>query len=230
MNFNLDSNSINFEKDLFQNLLPSFLKRIKDLKNSKLFKNNISFREFWGLAIITALRKFREPEKDWLFSVDKNISDDGFIGSFLFENKARCRINYYEKIEQVYLPVFYKRNEHESYNDFLFRFLEEKKLNRGEEYLRDTSLIILNDVPSGDPFYWQEFVKSFFPENKLSFLHVYFIGFQEINDKYIKYHILSFTNQKHRQYLNGQFDLYIYLDGDYEFKIMQEINLLNKKP
>lgn len=173
------------------------------LENShKNPKFGISDREMFGLWVIYELRKQMEPEKTWFISADSDLSDDGVVGHMTLSDTL-TKVNYTEAIEQVYLPGnFLKREPNELATDFLLRHTVAKKAN-GAQYERSKSLFVLNDASSGDPFYWAEFAKKFFM--KTEFLHLYFLILEGRFLKNNKYYLISFTNQLHRQYLNGEF-------------------------
>jgi len=193
-------------------------------KSRKLKRYQISTREVFGLYILSEYRKFIEPRKEWIFTTEENISDDGAVG-VLNENT----ISYYEKIEQVYLPgKFLKKQENKSFVENLMDHLNNTK-NKGSEYFKDTSLFILNDISSTDSndyFDWKDFAEQFF--EKLPFLHVYFLGLTSQRYLHNTYYLFSFTDQKHRQNLNGEFTFDIKIEGISNFKCLQKINLLDK--
>ncbi|NBC24219.1 MAG: hypothetical protein GVX78_01215 [Bacteroidetes bacterium] len=197
----------------------------KLLKNSRpIDKYGISAREVFGLCIIAHLRCYLEPERKWVFSTDQEISDDGLVASVADNGN---RINYYECIEQVYLPGHYiNRSRDQDINSHILEHVARTK-NKGSEYKTDKSLLVLSDIKSkaaGDYFKWQDFVKSFFAEK--TFLHLYFISLQEHTPTMNQYYLLSFTNQKHRQKLNGEFEVKVSSDGSTETKCLQKMNLL----
>ena len=194
---------------------------LKDSK--KIERYHTSLREVFGLCVLTAHREFIKPESNWVFTTEPDIADDGAIVTIDNNNHS----SYIEIVEQMYLPgQFLKRTEGRNMSDSVADFVFEKK-SKGSEYYKDTSLFILNDIQSvdqSDPFLWQDFVKRIFP--KLPFLHVYFLGLTEPSKDINKYYLLSFTDQKHRQYLNGEFSFDITKDGISNFKCLQTINLL----
>jgi len=194
-------------------------------QSTKIEKYEISLREAFGLCILSALRAFLEPNKKWAFTTEPQISDDGAIVS-LEGNK----IKYCELIEQVYLPGAYlKRSEGHSMNDYILAYISKTK-DKGPEYFKDISLFILSDIQSGnssDFFEWQDFAKRFYL--KLPFLHVYFLGLTEPAVSHNSYYLFSFTNQKHRQNLNGEFSFKVNSNGIYDFKRDQTINLLEPR-
>lgn len=195
-------------------------------KSDKLKKYNLSLREVFGLYTLSTFRNILEPNGKWVFVTEPQISDDGAVASIDDNNK----INYYESVEQVYLPGhFLKRNDNQSINDYILEHISRTK-NKGSEYQKDKTLLILSDIKSGDSsdaFEWQDFVKKFFAKN--NFLHLYFLTLIGRISGNNEYYLLSFTNQKHRQKLNGEFKFKVRNDGVYDFKCIQEINLLKNK-
>ncbi|MBN1161488.1 MAG: hypothetical protein JXA17_06055 [Dehalococcoidales bacterium] len=197
------------------------------LHNSdKLKKYNLSLREVFGLCILSIFRSILEPDKKWVFTTDPQISDDGAVATIDDNNK----ITYYESVEQVYLPGhFLKRNDNQSMNDYILEHISRTK-NKGSEYQKNKTLFILSDIKSGsshDIFEWQDFVKKFFAKD--TFLHLYFLTLVGRVSGNNEYYWLSFTNQKHRQKLNGEFKFKVKKDGVFDFECIQEINLLKNK-
>jgi hypothetical protein len=194
-------------------------------QSTKIDKYGLSLREAFGLCVLSAHRAFLNPNNNWAFTTEPKISDDGAIVS-LEGNK----INYCELIEQVYLPGAYlKRTDGHSMNDHILAYISKTK-DKGPEYFKDISLFILSDIQSGsssDFFEWQDFAKRFY--TKLPFLHVYFLGLTEPTVNYNSYYLFSFTNQKHRQNLNGEFSFKVSSSGIYDFKCDQEIDLLKPR-
>ncbi len=210
------------EEDL-KSLFPKLLDNLNDLKNTRPFSNGLSFREFFGLSIITAFRKHTESTKDWFFTTDKNISDDGAIS---YSEITRHDIDYpHEKIEQVYLPIFFERNNAEHYEDLLIRFLENKKLNKDSSYKNNKSLVLLNDIDTMQGFNWVNVLQKIFPKNKTNYSHFYYIGYMGQNDDLLSYILLSYTDKPYRSYLNGQFKFFLYKNGEYKFKRIQDIEV-----
>lgn len=195
-------------------------------KSDKLEKYNLSLREVFGLCILSTLRSILEPDKNWVFTTEPQISDDGAVASIGNDNK----INYYESVEQVYMPGHYlKRNDNQSMNDYILEHVFRTK-NKGSEYQKNKTLLILSDIKSGsssDAFEWQDFVKKFFAKD--TFLHLYFLTLIGRVSRNNEYYLLSFTNQKHRQKLNGEFKFKVKNNGVYDFECIQEINLLKNK-
>lgn len=209
-------------KEIFPKVL---LEGTELLKNSRpIDKYGISAREVFGLCILTHLRCYLEPEKRWVFSTEQEISDDGVVASIANNGN---RINYYECIEQVYLPRYYiNRSQKHDINAHILEHVARTK-NKGDEYKMNKSLFVLSDISSkdnNDYFEWQDFVKSFFSEK--TFLHLYFLSLQKHTLSANKYYLLSFTNQKHRQKLNGEFEIEVKDDGSSDIKCLQEISLL----
>lgn len=195
-------------------------------KSDKLEKYSLSLREVFGLCIISTFRNILEPDKKWVFTTEPQISDDGAVATIIDNNK----INYYESIEQIYLPGhFLKRNNNQSMNDYILEHISRTK-NKGAEYQKNKTLLILSDIKSGnssDTFEWQDFVKKFF--SKDTFLHLYFLTLVGRISGNNEYYLLSFTNQKHRQKLNGEFKFKVKNDEVYDFECIQEINLLKNR-
>lgn len=192
------------------------------LKNSrKMEKYEVSLRELFGLCILTSFRKFFDPKEDWVFSTDPQLSDDGIVASF---DKSNNHFNYYESIEQVYLPGnFLERKNGQRINDHILDHISRTK-DKGAEYKTDKTLFIFSDIKSKsqqDYFEWQDFVRKFFKDK--TFLHLYFISLIEHFPEYNRYYFLSFTDQKHRQKLNGEFELIIIKNGDVSFKCLQKL-------
>lgn len=225
---NIKTNLIFYPDKVINEVFPLILtKGSKELGNSKkLNQYGISLREIFGLCILTIFRKRLDKNKHWVFSTDPKLSDDGIIATIGDGNK----LSYYENLEQVYLPgKFLGRDHPQSMNDHILKHVYRTK-DKGSEYRKNTSLFILSDVQSqnnSDCFEWQDFVKKFFA--KESFLHLYFLSLLKHTDQYNEYYLLSFTNQKHRQNLNGEFKIKISSDGKMRFKCLQKINLLRKK-
>ena len=194
-------------------------------KSAKLDKFQVSLREVFGLCVLTRYRDFLDPGKNWAFSTESQISDDGSVVS-LVGNKT----SYIECVEQVYLPGKYlMRSENNNINEHILSNLVRVK-GKGLEYYKDTSLFILSDVSSIDEtdcFEWKDFAKGFFTE--LPFLHVYFLTLIKHSQDCNEYYLFSFTNQKHRQNLNGEFSFKMTQDGISNFTIIQKINLLESK-
>jgi hypothetical protein len=211
-------------KDIFPLVLSSGTNALR--KSDKLEKYNLSLREVFGLCILSTLRSILEPDKKWVFTTEPQISDDGAVASIDGNNK----ITYYESVEQVYLPGhFLKRNDNQSMNDYILEHIFRTK-NKGSEYQKNKTLLILSDIKSGnsnDTFEWQDFVKKFFAKD--TFLHLYFLTLAGRVSGNNEYYLLSFTNQKHRQKLNGEFKFKVKNDGVYDFECIQEINLLKSK-
>lgn len=188
-----------------------------------LDKFDASLREVFGLCIISSFRSFIEPDKTWLSLINRELSDDGSILSI---NNESNQVNYYENIEQIYIPGnFIKRGSDQNINDCIFDLVLKKK-NRGFEYQRDKSLLILNDIKSlnrDDCFGWKDFVKKFFADD--TFMHLYFLS---LLSPHFDYYLLSFTNQKHRQFLNGEFRFKIRNGDISDFECVQSLNLLKK--
>lgn len=224
---NIKTNLIFYPDKVINEVFPLILtKGSKELGNSKkLNQYGISPREIFGLCILTIFRKRFDKNTHWIFSTDPKLSDDGIIATIGNGDK----LSYYEKLEQVYLPgKFLKRDQSQSMNDYILEHVYRTK-DKGPEYGKNTSLLILSDIQSGnsrDCFEWQDFVKRFF--TKEPFLHVYFLSLLKHTDQYNEYYLLSFTNQKHRQNLNGEFRINISSDGKMRFKCLQKINLLKK--
>jgi len=191
-------------------------------RSRKIQEYQASLREVFGLCVLANLRKFLEPEGRWVFTTEPSISDDGAVANL----GQGSRAIYLERVEQVYLPGEYlKRDPAENINDYILKHVSEKK-DKGFEYSKDTSLLILSDAAPNnleDYFYWQEFVKNFYKTH--TFLHVYLLSL--IGHSLNKYHLLSFTNQKHRQYLNGQFEFTLTPQEIIDFNCIQKIDLLN---
>lgn len=208
-------------KKIFPSILASGTKILQ--KSDKLKKYNISLREVFGLCILSTFRSFLEPKEKWVFSTEPQISDDGAVATIGKNNK----IAYCESVEQVYLPGhFLKRNNGQSINDYILEYIFKTK-NKGSEYQKNKSLLILSDIKSGDSsdcFEWQDFVKKFFTKD--TFLHLYFLSLVRRISGNNEYYLLSFTNQKHRQKLNGEFKFKVKRDGIFDFECLQEINLL----
>jgi hypothetical protein len=192
-------------------------------QSTKIEKYNISLREAFGLCLLSVCRAFLSPNTNWAFTTEPQISDDGAIVSIKSD-----RINYCEIIEQVYLPGTYlKRTNGDSMNDHILAHIFKTK-DKGPEYLKDTSLFILSDIQSGnetDTFDWQDFARRFF--SKLPFLHVYFLSLTKHTPDHNEYYLFSFTNQVHRQPLNGEFKFKISKNGISDFYCTQKINLLD---
>jgi len=208
-------------KEIFPSILASGTKILQ--KSDKLKKYNISLREVFGLCILSTFRSILEPKEKWVFSTEPQISDDGAVATIGDNNK----ITYYESVEQVYLPGhFLKRNNGQSMNDYILEHIFRTK-NKGSEYQKNKSLLILSDIKSGDSsdcFEWQDFVKKFFTKD--TFLHLYFLSLVRRVSENNEYYLLSFTNQKHRQKLNGEFKFKVKRNGIFDFECLQEINLL----
>lgn len=208
-------------KEIFPSILASGTKILQ--KSDKLKKYNISLREVFGLCILSTFRSILEPKEKWVFSTEPQISDDGAVATIGDNNK----ITYYESVEQVYLPGhFLKRNNGQSMNDYILEHIFRTK-NKGSEYQKNKSLLILSDIKSGDSsdcFEWQDFVKKFFTKD--TFLHLYFLSLVRRVSGNNEYYLLSFTNQKHRQKLNGEFKFKVKRNGIFNFECLQEINLL----
>lgn len=192
------------------------------LKNSrKVEKYEVSLRELFGLCILASFREFLNPKENWVFSTDSQLSDDGVVASF---DKSSNHFNYYESVEQVYLPGnFLEREIGQHINDYILNHISRTK-DKGAEYKTDKTLFIFSDIGSKnkrDYFEWQDFVKKFFKDK--TFLHLYFISLTEHSSEYNRYYFLSFTNQKHRQKLNGEFELIIRKNGDVSFKCSQKL-------
>lgn len=208
-------------KEIFPSILASGTEILQ--KSDKLKKYNISLREVFGLCILSTFRSILEPKEKWIFSTEPQISDDGAVATIGDNNK----ITYYESVEQVYLPGhFLKRNNSQSMNDYILEHIFRTK-NKGSEYQKNKSLLILSDIKSGDSsdcFEWQDFVKKFFTKD--TFLHLYFLSLVRRVSGNNEYYLLSFTNQKHRQKLNGEFKFKVKRDGIFDFECLQKINLL----
>ncbi len=200
-------------------------------KSDKLAKYNLSLREVFGLCILSIFRSILEPEKKWVFTTEPQISDDGAVASIDSNKDSNNRITYYECVEQIYLPGhFLERDRSQSINDYILEYINRTK-NKGPEYQKNKTLFILSDIKSSnsnDTFEWQDFVKKFF--TKETFLHLYFLTLigRDLEGKWNEYYLLSFTNQRHRQNLNGEFKFKMKHDGIYDFECIQEINLLIK--
>lgn len=224
---NIKTNLIFYPNKVIKEVFPFILTRgSKELGNSKkLNQYGISLREIFGLCVSTTFRKKLDENKQWVFSTDPKLSDDGIIATIGNGNK----LSYYEILEQVYLPgKFLERDQLQSMNDYVLKHVYRTK-DKGAEYRKNTSLLILGDIQSvnnSDRFEWQDFVNKFFA--KESFLHLYFLSLVKHADQYNEYYLLSFTNQKHRQNLNGEFNIKISSDGEMRFKCLQKINLLKK--
>lgn len=219
----LDDNTSVYKERDFKLLLPNILGNLNDLKNSRSFIDNISLREFFGLFVVTNFRKHIEPTKDWFFCTDKKISDDGAISYFGINQSD---IDYpYEKLEQVYLPHFFKRKDNEHYEDLLTRFLENKKLNKSISYKTNKSLFILNDIDTKQGFNWKKVLQLIFPKGGVSYSHFYYLGYMGQNDDFLSYIFLSFADKPYRSYLNGQFRILLYKNGDCQVKKVQDINV-----
>jgi hypothetical protein len=177
----------------------------------------------FGLYVICLFRKFLESENVWLFSTDKKISDDGFIARL----SNRNNIDYYECVEQIYIPGTYiDRNKGININDFVLDCLSRKN-EKGGDYAKNKSLFILCDIKSKnqrDYFEWQDFVKKFFIAD--TFLHLYFLSLLKHNPLFNEYYFLSFTNQVHRQKLNGEFKFKLNKNRIFDFVCTQKINLI----
>lgn len=198
------------------------------LKNSKKIKEcGLSLREVFGLCIIACFRGFLFPNEKWVFSTEAQLSDDGVVARF---NNHDNKFNYYELVEQIYLPEIFlkKRKNKQSINDYILSYIFKKKINKkGFSYQKDTALFILSDIKSNslsDCFEWKDFVGKFF--RKKTFLHLYFASLVKHTRKCNEYYFLSFTNQKHRQELNGEFELKIYANGVIKFKCLQKLSLI----
>lgn len=195
-------------------------------KSDKIEKYNLSLREVFGLCILSILRSILEPDKKWVFITEPQISDDGAVATIGDNNK----ITYYESVEQVYLPSYFlKRNDNQSMNDYILGHISRTK-NKGSEYQKNKTLLILSDIKSGsssDTFEWQDFVKKFFARD--TFLHLYFLTLVGRVSENNEYYLLSFTNQKHRQKLNGEFKFKVKNDEVFDFECIQKINLLKNK-
>lgn len=201
----------------------------ESLENSrKIEKYKVSLRELIGLCILCSFRDFLEPSR-WLFSTNQELSDDGAVARI--EDKNGNQASYYERVEQIYLPgKFLKRNANESINDYVLKQIETAKGKKGIDYRKDVSLFIFSDIRSdnnSDCFEWQDFVQKFF--NKETFLHLYFVSLRKHTFSYNEYYMLSFTNQKHRQKLNGEFTFRLKPGEIFSFKCLQRINLLKSK-
>jgi|SRR3989344_3206427 len=211
-------------KEIFQLVLFSGTNTLQ--KSDKLKKYNLSLREVFGLCILSTFRSILEPNKKWVFTAEPQISDDGTIATIGNNDK----ITYYESVEQVYLPGhFLKRNDNQSMNDYILGHTSRTK-NKGSEYQKNKTLLILSDIKSGsssDTFEWQDFVKKFFVKD--TFLHLYFLSLIGRVSGYNEYYLLSFTNQKHRQKLNGEFKFKVKNDGVFDFECLQKINFLKNK-
>lgn len=209
-------------KEIFPKVLLEGTELLK--KSRPIDKYGISAREVFGLCILTHFRCHLEPETKWFFSTDQKISDDGIVASVA--NNSNC-LNYYECIEQVYLPGYYiNRDQGQDINSHILEHVARTK-NKGDEYKMNKSLFVLSDISSkdkGDYFEWQDFVKSFFSEK--TFLHLYFLSLLRHTPNANKYYFLSFTNQKHRQELNGEFEIEITNNASLHIKCLQKINLL----
>jgi len=210
-------------KDICNQIISEGTRILK--QSRKIDKFEISLREVFGLCLLATYRDFLEPDKKWAFTTEPKISDDGAVVHL--EDK---KIQYCELVEQVYLPGPYlKRKGDHSMNDHILDQVLSKK-NKGAEYLKDTSLFILNDIQSEnnqDYFEWQDFAKCFF--ERLPFLHLYFVGLTDHKQDHNSYYLFSFTNQVHRQHLNGEFAFQINSHGINDFKCTQLINLLDPK-
>lgn len=209
-------------KEIFPLILKSGTEVLQ--RSNKMEKFGLSLREVFGLCILSAFRKEKNPEKNWVFMAKSQQFDDGAVA--VFDNNEN-RVVYYEMIEQVYFPGrFLERDNAQNMNDTLLSYISKTK-NKGEEYQKDTSLLILNDIASNncnDCFEWKDFVQKFFMQN--NFLHLYFVSLINHTSDYNKYYLLSFTFQKHRQSLNGEFTFKMNNTCLYDFECLQEINLL----
>jgi hypothetical protein len=211
-------------KEIFPLVLSSGTNALQ--KSDKLKKYNLSLREVFGLCILSTFRIILEPNEKWVFTTEPQISDDGAVATIGDNDK----ITYYENVEQVYLPGhFLQRSNNQSMNDYILEHISRTK-NKGSEYQKNKSLLILSDIKSGnssDTFEWQDFVKKFFAKD--TFLHLYFLSLIGRVSGNNEYYLLSFTNQKHRQKLNGEFKFKVKNDGVFDFECLQEINLLKNK-
>ncbi len=188
--------------------------------STKKEKYNVSLREIFGLCVILELRKYLEPEKKWFINTE--INDDGIIG-YLLKSGENIKVGYWEKIEQVYLPGKYlERNPLESANRYIIKHTIDQK-GRGSQYERGVSLFVLNDINSLTPFYWAEFAKDFFTVTE--FLHLYFLALEKHTPNRNKYYLVSFTNQVHRQYLNGIFNFSLTKKGIEKFTRTEDLTL-----
>lgn len=222
---NIQTDLIFYPDEVMGEIFPLILSEgSNQLKNSKkLAKYGISLREVFGLCLLTIFRKELEKEKSWIFSTEPKLSDDGIMAVV----SDKQRLSYYECLEQVYLPgEFLDRNRFQSMNNYIFQHVKRTK-DKGPEYRKNKSLLVLSDIKSKDSFdcfEWQDFVKEFFLNE--SFLHLYFLSLLNHTDRYNDYYLLSFTNQKHRQNLNGEFRVRIEQAGNISFECLQKINLL----
>lgn len=225
---NIKTNLIFSPKQVSKEIFPEVLSDgSKSLKNSKkLEKYNVSLREVFGLCILAIFRSLLEPKENWFFLTEPQISDDGAVASIGNHNK----VTYYESVEQVYLPGnFLERNQGQSINDYILDHVSRIK-DKGSEYQKNKTLFILSDIKSknyDDSFEWQDFVRRFFTKN--TFLHLYFLSLVRHTSECNEYYLLSFTNQKHRQELNGEFKFKIRINGVSDFECLQKINLLRNK-
>ena len=210
-------------KDVFPLIIYSGTEALKE--SNRLNKYNASLREVFGLCVLSTFRSILESDQNWIFGTKSQISDDGVVGTI--DDK---KISYYEKIEQVYLPgCFIEMDSSKSMNDHILEQINRTK-NKGSEYEKDQSLFILSDIKSGnsnDTFEWQDFVKNFFTE--YNFLHLYFLTLVNHTPEYNEYYLLSFTYQKHRQKLNGEFRFKVKKNEISDFECIQRINLLENK-
>lgn len=211
-------------KEIFPVVLSSGTNALQ--KSNKLKEYNLSLREVFGLCVLSTFRSLLAPNEKWVFTTEPQISDDGAVATIGDNNK----ITYYESVEQIYLPGhFLKRNDNQSMNDYILEHINRTK-NKGSEYQKDKTLFILSDIKSSnssDTFEWQDFVKKFFAKN--TFLHLYYLTLVGRISGNNEYYFLSFTNQKHRQKLNGEFRFKVNNDGLFDFECIQKINLLKNK-
>ncbi|MGK2848939.1 MAG: hypothetical protein ACSLEX_02630 [Minisyncoccota bacterium] len=132
---------------------------------------------------------------------------------------------YNEHVEQIYLPgKFVERGSQESINDYILKHIKEIKGKKGLDYRKDKSLLVFSDLYSKNNlncFEWQDFLKNFFKEEV--FLHLYCISLLKHTPTHNEYHLLSFTNQKHRQRLNGEFNFKLGSNGIFDFKCLQKL-------
>jgi|GEM_PF-2763053 len=213
-------------QELFAKILSAGSQALE--QSRKLDEYGISLREVFGLYVLVKFREFLDKKDKWAFTTEPAISDDGAVIS-LRDNRE---VAYSELIEQVFLPGnFLKRYENENLTDFILREIEGLKVkDRGFEYAKNKSLFILSDLSSvsiSDSFQWTDFVLAFFSRD--TFLHVYVLGLAGCSNKGNEYHFLSFSNQKHRQKLNGQFIFNLTTDGVSNFRCIQKMNLLEPK-